>query len=152
MDTKLLDAVERWGLKCGFDDFDIATAQSLAWYYKTRFEGELADSHWARMAIRAVRNGRDLPGCGTRARDALHRTWLGAGMGEVMDKTPAPDVLVASAELYDKIMAEIGDLNRQVADLRRQGLSGSEIAQAVGVSRARISQIAREIVERYRKG
>jgi hypothetical protein len=44
---------------------------------RSRFDG-----HWARIAVRAVCNGRDLPGCGTGLADALSHPWQGAGMAE----------------------------------------------------------------------
>lgn len=81
--TTLLESVLKWGKKRDLDDFEIATAQSLAWYYSTRHDGpDLPDGHWARIAVRAVCNGRDLPGCGTGLADALSHPWQGAGMAE----------------------------------------------------------------------
>lgn len=148
METQLLEIVMKWGRKCGLDDFEIATAQSLAWYYKSRYTGpELPESHWARNAIRSLRNGRDLPGCGTGESDALHHVWQGEGMGEVMDKSPGPDKLVMDKELMERLLAQLSELQKEVAELKTQGRKGKEIALVVGLSEARVSQIGREIAE-----
>jgi hypothetical protein len=152
MDAKLLEVVMRWGTRCGLDDFEIATAQSLAWYYRSRYDGpELPDSHWARIAVRGLRNGRDLPGCGTGDCDALHHTWQGHGMGEVVDRSPGPDVLAEQKELMERILAEVSDVKREVAKLKAAGMAGREIAIQVSLSQARVSQILREIADKFKE-
>lgn len=149
--TVLLAVVLRWCNRCGLDDFQTATAQSLAWYWSSRSAVSYPPSHWARIAVRMVRNGRDLAGCGTGQADALSHSLQGCGMGEVLDKEPSPAVLVEHKELLDKILAEVTEIKRQVVELRLQGLSNIEVAERLGVSPGRTSQIAREIAERFRQ-
>jgi len=149
--TKLLETVLKWGKNRGLDEFEIATAQSLAWYYATKFKGKLPDSHWARVAVRAVWNGRDLPGCGTSSQDALNFTWQGAGMQEVTDQTPGPDVLAAHKEALERVLSELTAIKKEVADLRLAGMATKEIAIHLHVSKSRVSQIAREIGEMFKE-
>jgi hypothetical protein len=152
MVNQLLETVRRWGQRCGLDDFEIATAQSLAWYYEATYDGdELPVSHWAQLGVRAVRNGRDLPDCGTGAKDALNFTWQGAGMLEVTDGYPGPDTLAAHREIFDRMFSGLDDLKKQVAELKMAGERTKEIAVHLHLSEARISQISREIVEACRK-
>ena len=72
-------------------------------------------------------------------------------MPEVMDRFPGPDVLAEHREAYERTMAELTDRKRQVAEMRLAGMDNGEIAHLMGLSQARTSQIAREIVERFRE-
>ncbi len=148
MDNQLLETVQRWGQSNGFDEYQIATAQSLAWYYKANYHGdELPDSHWARLGVRAVRNGRDLPGCGTSPKDALNFCSQGAGMMEVMDHYPGPDKLAGDRELFDRMLTTVADKRKQVAELKMAGLMNKEVAKQMSLTPGRVSQLAREIAE-----
>ena len=153
--STLLDTVARLAHRAGLQPDQVATAVSLGWYYATRYEQRygnsdpLPASHWARLAVRATRNGRDLPGCGTSPSDALRHAWQGAGMPEVRDPSPGPDVLAAHREQLERTLAE-SPRQRRVADLLIAGTSNKEVAEELGVSPARTSQIAREIVESFR--
>lgn len=148
MDNQLLETVQRWGKRNGFDEGQIATAQSMAWYYRANYAGdELPDSHWARLGVRAVRNGRDLPGCWTSPTDALHRIVQGSGMGQVMDRYPGPDTLAADREAFERMLMTLDDKRKQVVELKLAGVKNKEVASHLGLSEARISQLAREIVE-----
>lgn len=149
--AEILEATLRWARRCGLDEFQIATAQSQAWYYWQEYDGpeDFPAGHWARLAVRGVRNGRDLPGCGTSVKDALLHSWQGAAMPEVMDRSPGPDVLVIHKELLERLERSVDDLKRQVAELRLQGLSNAEVARKVNRSPGRTSQIAREFVEGF---
>jgi hypothetical protein len=148
----LLDTVANLARRAGLDPFQVVTAQSLAWYYVVRYEGMhlLPALHWARLAIRATRNGRDLPGCGTSPSDALRHSWQGATMDEVRDGSPGPDVQAAHREQLERTLAA-SPRKRGVADLRIAGVSNREIAEELGVSPARTSQISREIAEDFRR-
>ena len=153
--STLLDTVAHLARRAGLQPDQVVTAQSLAWYYAMRYEERygssdpLPPSHWARLAVRATRNGRDLPGCGTGSSDALRRAWQGAAMPEVRDPGPGPDVLAAHREQLERTLAR-SPQRRRVADLRIAGTSNKEVAEELGVSPARTSQIAREIVESFR--
>ena len=148
--TKLLTSVLKWGKACRLDDFEIATAQSLAWYDRSQYKGPaLPESHWAKNAVRRVRSGRDLPGCGTPPSDALNKCWLGERMSEVMDRSPGPDVLAAHREAFDRNFDGLGELGQQVAKLKIAGAKTQEIAIRLERSEGRISQISREVVEGF---
>jgi hypothetical protein len=153
----LLDMVAGLAHRSGLAPDQVVTAQSLAWYYATRYEERngssddpLPPSHWARLAVRATRNGRDLPGCGTSVSDALHRCWQGAGMPEARDPSPGPDVQAADREQLERTLAK-SPQRRRVAELRIAGASNREVAEELGVSPSRTSQIAREIAEDFRR-
>jgi hypothetical protein len=150
--TKLLTTVLKWGKAFRLDDFEIATAQSLAWYHQSQYQGpELPESHWARLAVRHVRFGRDLPGCGTPEHDALNKCWLGAGMAEVMDRYPGPSTLAAHKETLERILKELSEIKREIAELRLSGMANKEIALHVNLSPARVSQIAGEIARLFKE-
>ena len=148
----LLDTVANLARRAGLDPFQVVTAQSLAWYYVLRYEGSrlLPALHWARVAIRATRNGRDLPGCATSPSDALRHSWQWATMNEVRDGSPGPDVQAAHREQLELALAA-SPRKRRVAELRIAGASNREVAEELGVSPARTSQIAREIAEDFRR-
>jgi hypothetical protein len=148
----LLNTTAGLARQAGLPPDQVVTAQSLAWYFATRYQGiiPLPPSHWARLAVRAARNGRDLPGCGTSESDALHRCWQGAGMPEVRDPSPGPDVLAANREQLEWTLAK-SPQRRRVADLRVSGMSNLEIADDLGVSPSRSCQIARQIAEEFRR-
>lgn len=147
----LLAVVLRYGLLRRMTPEQIGTAQSMAWYYQANYSGEpLPDSHWAQLAVRAVFNGRDLPGCATSTHDALNVAWQGAAMGELRDSEPAPDVLAEHRELLERVLAGLSEIKRQVMDLRLAGVPGLAIAEELGITPGRVSQISREIAERFR--
>jgi hypothetical protein len=147
----LLAVVLRYGRQRGLTAEQIVTAQSLAWYHASRYEGDpLPASHWARLAVRSTLNGRDLPGCWTSPTDAIHRAWQGCGMHEVRDGSPGPDVLAEHREQYERALSESQQM-RRVAELRVAGLSNLDVARELGVSPARSSQIARRIAEEFRR-
>ena len=58
--STLLDTVASLARRAGLDPFQLVTAQTLAWYYATRYEQRygnsdpLPASHWARLAVRAT--------------------------------------------------------------------------------------------------
>lgn len=145
----LLTVVANWANRRRLNEDQTTKAQSLAWYWANRHHTELPASHWARLAVRAVLNGRDLAGCGTGAADALSHMVQGAGMGEMADSSPPPDVLVAHAEAYEVTLGRLTERHRELADLKRQGASNTEVARTLGLSPGRASQLAREIWEAW---
>lgn len=145
----LLAVVTTWGVRCKLDEFQLVTAQSLAWYWWDRSKVKYPASHWARLAVRWVRAGRDLAWCGTGPSDALNHQVQGAGMGEVMDRTPPPDALASHIEEWERLQAKLTLKERQVQSLRIQGIDNGRIALAIGVSPARTSQLARSILEKW---
>ncbi len=146
----LLMTVLLLGQRRGLTPEQIVTAQSLAWYYSTRCEQPYPAGHWARLAVRATLHGRDLPGnCWTSPKDALHIAWQGCGMNEVRDGMPGPDVLAEHREQLERAVSDEPRL-RQLADLRIAGQSNRDVAEELGVTPGRASQLARKIAERFR--
>ncbi len=145
----LLAVVARWATRCGLDEMGTATAQSLAWLWASKSEVNYPAGHWAKLAVRATRNGRDLPGCGTGHADALMHSTQGAGMGDMKDKSPGPDALAAHREQWERMESGLDERRRLAVEMRLEGWSNFEIATALGVSPGRTSQMAREVMERF---
>jgi hypothetical protein len=152
--ARLLEVVKRWAARCGLDEQQTTTAQTLAWWYRRNYRGEvpLSDSHWARLAVRATKNGRDLPGCGTSVKDALLAgCWQGAAMPEVLDREPPPDVLAEHKETLARVLEGLSATKQSVVEARLSGRSNEDIARDLGLSAGRCSQIAREIAEAFHR-
>jgi RNA polymerase sigma-70 factor (ECF subfamily) len=68
------------------------------------------------------------------------------GLGEVAGGDPTPSRIFAGQELLDRFRAGLSDEERQVADLRGQGLAWADIAQQLGgTAQARRMQLARAV-------
>jgi DNA-binding CsgD family transcriptional regulator len=147
--TALLLTVANWAARCRLDEGQTVTAQSIAWLEASRCPIDYPASHWARLAVRRVRCGRDIPDCAVSRADALSRSVQGCGMGQVRDGEPTPDLLAADREAMANLVAGMDDQAAKVTHLRLSGVPNQEIAAELGVSPARISQIARRVVERF---
>jgi hypothetical protein len=143
----ILPTVERYARKRLRDDDRVATAIVLAWHY-WQTGPELPASAWARAAVRAVCAGRDLPGLHDgRRKDALDFAYQGAGMGEVMDREPQPLDAIVAKEEYERILASLNDRQRMLVDAIAGGNNRTDrLAEAFGISPARVSQMRREIM------
>jgi hypothetical protein len=145
----LLLVVARLARMYKMDDFQVATAQSLAWLWSKDSPVDYPPSHWARLACRHVHNGRDLPGCAVSRADALEHSVQGAGMDFKMDTTPGPDVLAAHREQWERITGGMTDREADLTRLKLEGMANKDIARTMGVSEGRASQIARAIAEEW---
>jgi RNA polymerase sigma-70 factor (ECF subfamily) len=65
---------------------------------------------------------------------------------QVADVQPSPSELLSRRELLDRLRSELTDEERQIADLRGQGLDWAQVAQRLGgSSQARRMQLSRGI-------
>lgn len=145
----LLLTVAKLARKFKMDEFQTATAQSVAWLWASESPTDYPPSHWARLACRAVFYGRDLPGCAVSRADALSHSSQGCGMDEAMDTTPGPDVLAAHREQWERITKGMTAKEADLTRLKIEGLANQDIARTLGVSPGRASQIARAIAEEW---
>lgn len=147
-ETNILPVVEKYALSRLKDEGLVVNAIVLAWYYWSRCPDDYAAGHWARLAVRQVWSGRDLPGCGTGAKDALHRASQGSGMEEMQDRRNAGplDTLIHREEL-ERIRYAGGPKHQEVIALLMSGMPTGEVAEATGVTAGRVSQIRREALE-----
>lgn len=124
-----------------------AVALVLVWHRWRRHPDVPILSHVWYAALHA-RQGRDLPGCGTHARDALRHTTQGAGMDEVTDATPGPlDDLIGREDL-DRLEARFKEGPKaEVLHRLKLGQRTNDVAADLGLSAARVSQLRREFYE-----
>ena len=67
-------------------------------------------------------------------------------LDQVADEGPSPSDQVAGKELLDRLRQALSDEERQLAELRGQGLSWSDIADRLGgTAQARRMQLARAV-------
>jgi len=65
---------------------------------------------------------------------------------QLADEQPSPSELLSRRELLDRLRSELTDEERQIADLRGQGLDWVQVAQRLGGnSQARRMQLSRGI-------
>jgi RNA polymerase sigma-70 factor (ECF subfamily) len=68
------------------------------------------------------------------------------GLEQVADEGPSPSDQVAGKELLDRLRQALSDEERQLADLRGQGLAWGDIADRIGgTAQARRMQLARAV-------
>lgn len=130
------------------DDERVAVAQVLAWDCWRRRPG-LAASAYARMAVRRVLSGRDLPGCAMSRRDIYRRLTKveGAEIGEVGSRAPGPDAVAEAKEELDRLHTNASPKVRRFLELAQEGETTTAIAAALGLSLARVSQLRREAMD-----
>lgn len=155
-ETAILPVVERAARKAfGQDDEKVSVTTCLAWLYWSRRPHDYAASHWARLAIRDVMNGRDVPGIRTKFRDVWDHLvrWQGAGMDEVLDRRPGPEEQVMWAEEYERVCERLTPEQQRMADIIRSDANAGtgDIATRLGKSAGRVSQMRREILALLRE-
>ena len=148
---ELLSVVAELGRKRRLDEWDVTRAQSIAWLLASRCAKQFPAHYWAHLAIRRVRCGRDLPGCETSETDVLRsrKTWLCGVMGDVKDPSPGPAAQAAHREQWQRLEAALTPQEGNVARLALEGLSGVEIAERLGRTQGRVSQLRRQAAGRW---
>jgi DNA-binding CsgD family transcriptional regulator len=148
---ELLAAVAALARRYKLDEWDLTRAQSIAWLLAVRCDQpqRFPWNYWAVLAIRRVRCGRDLPGCETGENDVLRRTWLSGPMNEVRDPGPGPAAQAAHREAWELLENDMTEMESRVAALALDGLSGVQIAERLGRTQGRVSQLRRQVVERW---
>jgi RNA polymerase sigma-70 factor (ECF subfamily) len=69
-----------------------------------------------------------------------------AGLDQVADDSPGPSQLVAGKELLERFRAALSEEERQVAELRREGLAWADVAARLGgTAQGRRMQLVRAV-------
>lgn len=134
-------------LKCPYLQ---SLALTLAWYcWRQANRPELPPSVWARMAVRQVLSGRDLPGVRSKFRDAWDHLeqWQGAGMDDVMERKPGPVQTVLIREEVERFFATLGPFEQEMCQLLADGLPNQEVARRMGRTPSAISQRRRRLAD-----
>lgn len=148
--AEVFPTVERYARGVFRDDEDsVAIALVLAWWYWRVRPQDFAASHWARLAVRAVRNGRDLPRFGrTRECDALSHAVCAAGMDELTDRKPGPERIVEARELLVRLTATLTDRERLMVEMLTSGEKAVAVSRATGISAGRVTQVRQALMDR----
>jgi RNA polymerase sigma factor (sigma-70 family) len=113
--------------------YDLEQPEQLLKLLATMARNKLASA--ARGELRQRRDRRRTKSAGT-----------GGALDEVADPHAAPEEQTAATELLVRVRAALSDEERQVAELRGQGLAWADIAgQLGGTAQARRMQLARAI-------
>jgi DNA-binding CsgD family transcriptional regulator len=152
-ETHVYPTIERYARKVlGNNPELISTATVLGWYYWSQGPQELPASVWARVAVRAVRAGRDLPGVRDSGRDALDGATQGGGMGELADRRPGPLRMAIAREEYARLVAGLSPRQRLMVDAVAGGAARTDrLAAELGVTPGRVSQMRREIMAKLKQ-
>lgn len=145
-------AVVRWATVRRLSDELTSIALVLAWWLWSNRRVNYPPSHWARLAVRQALAGRDLPGVqASKFRDVWDHfdRWGGAGMEKARDRGPGPERIALWREEYARVKASLSGDRLRMAELieEDQGLGTGELAELLGKTPGRISQMRREIAE-----
>jgi len=126
------------------------TVVSLAWYAMEVKQNKCHAFQAARYACYKVMQGRDLPGCGLGSkRDVYNRLKRksGGASGPLKSKRPAPDRLAAWREAWSLLLSQLDAKKRQALEMMTDdfNVQTRTVAETLGVSSARVSQMRREI-------
>lgn len=149
--VEVLPTVQNYArLRFRGDDFAVVTCVSLAWYIWRSRREDFPASVYAHLAARQVAAGRDLPGCGTSTTDAITRATSGGGMDQLGDGPAAdPLVVLLHRERLAVLSSTFADdtVKGEVLRQLRDGTRTLDVADEMGLSQARISQLRREFLE-----
>lgn len=152
-ETTVLPVVERFARKAFREDADrITLAIVLAWWVWSKRKSDFPASVYARIGVRRVMQGRDLPGmASTGAGDVWRRLTRidGAGMEGLADRRPGPVREVEKREQAERFLAGLTGREKRMADMFMDGRSAMEVADELSVSPARITQMRQEAWEEF---
>lgn len=145
--------------KClGADDEQVAVALVLAWWIWENTPDDEEDypvGHYGRLAVRAVRTRRDLPGVATNNHqpDALDRKVHGGSMEGVRDRSPGPDAVAEQREEVSALYQACLHKNERVMlDMLMAGDTQRAIARRLGYADPhRVIVMKRRLAERLEK-
>ncbi len=142
---------QRWASKCRVDDETRSVGLALCWYDWSKRKTDYPPSHWARLALRKARCGRDLPIHANDASDIWARLARqdAGGMGGLGDRRPGPARLAISREQMRAWEGSLGAREKHILALAREGAENREIARVLGVTPTRISQIKGAMIEAF---
>lgn len=154
--TTVLPVVTRYARAVLKDDERVSLAIVLAWYAWRQTTDEkraqLPATVWARVGVRHVLAGRDLPGVQTSHRqDAIERpdTWHGADMGGVTDRRAGPESEAIDAERSARFWDSLTPRERTIARALLNGDKARDVARRVGISAGRLTQIRQQLRRRW---
>ena len=132
-------------------DDQTADAVSLAWWAFRNRKANVPVGAYAVWACRQAMYGRALPGTNPSVRDALSRPGLihAGGAGGLVDRSPGPDQTTADREAWGEWVAQLSARELHIVACVLEGMSGTAIARRLRLSPGRVSQIRRELVERF---
>jgi hypothetical protein len=105
--------------------------------------------------VRKVVGGRDLPGVqASKFRDLWDHgnRWQGGDMNQARDRRPGPDRIAEEKEAVENLLNELsGQARRMAQAVMDDPTKGTcALAEELGLSPGRISQLRREILNQYR--
>jgi RNA polymerase sigma factor (sigma-70 family) len=133
-----------------FDSLDV-TQSVLANFFARAATGQFELEHPDQLARLLVTMARNKLVSRVRSerrqiRDIRRVTVEPDALDRVADKQPSPSEIVARRELLDRLRTLLSDEERQIVDLRNQGLGWEEVATKLGGSgQARRMQMSRGI-------
>lgn len=146
----LIEVVRKWAARCGLDDNETDDAVAIAWDAWDRAAVKYPAGHWARFAVRSAKAGRTLRGVRHGVRSAWRNTVLCGAMNGVVDTAPGPERQAQSREAWGRMLATLNGRCLRILTLAQRAMPKQEIAVLAGCSPARVSQVLRLAVERYR--
>jgi len=152
-ETTVLPVVERLARKAFREDADrITLAIVLAWWVWSKRKSDFPASVYARIGVRRVMQGRDLPGmASTGAGDVWRRLTRidGAGMEGLADRRPGPVREVEKREQAERFLAGLTGREKRMADMFMDGRSAMEVADELNLSPVRITQMRQKAREEF---
>jgi hypothetical protein len=152
-ETHVLPVAERYARQRLKDDERVAVALVLAWWIWSNRQEDFPASVYARIAVLRVLRGDDLPGLRTKGEmmgdpfRRLERWEAGPGLA---DRRPGPEKEAMRREEMGILRASLSGRQKEMLEAVREdeGLGTNALAQMMGVSPGRISQLRRELMER----
>lgn len=145
---KVMPAVQTYIARRIRDDERRSVALVLAWWKWSRRKKDFPPGIYAWMAVQAVWAGRDLPGVQPgKTQDAWDHLdhWQGAGMGEVVDRRPGPDLQAEWAEQWELFTAKLTERERQMVLAYLDGHRNQDVARRLNVSPGRATQLRQSL-------
>jgi len=132
------------------DDVDRAVA--WAWYCgSVRKEFEIAEEglvFW--RAIRDVRRGQDLPGCGTPYKDAMRHLGNGDVLEFIGHKRPSVEDCHRSKEALRLAICGLSKLGRRLILARLRGITRQRLQRYARVGQETVKQAERAFLSRFK--
>jgi len=149
-ETVVYPRFDKYIRRCFPNDEDRQSiCHAYAWYlWHNRKDDDLNPICYARAAVRAIRQRRDLPHLYpfSTSRDAMDREcWLCGQMGAVRDHEPKPDKVAERRELIDRLKSVADEAEATVIDMLLDGFTQRQIARELGVTPHTVIAIKRRL-------
>jgi hypothetical protein len=137
----------------GDDDERVCLVQTTAWFLWHTAPEEvkhLAPAHWAKLAVRRVKQRRDLPGV-KKYNDPMDKAIMQPVVG-VRCKRPGPLAQLIHKEELDRMLANATEGERKLCEAIQDGVYRTdELAVRLNVSNGRVSQLKRQLAEKHKR-